>query len=79
MTPDTSKVVIRIGVWGRILSGEDVGKQVRIDDDKASSGGYLVLVKSDLNPEEGHDSWVEKYDDLLRYFIEAEWAVAWME
>ncbi len=76
---DVSGIEIRLGVWGRILAGEDAGRFVRIEDDMASSGGYLVSVQADLDHVGGHDSWVEKYEDLPRYFAEARWNVEWLE
>lgn len=77
MIHDISGIEIRLGVWGCIITGEDAGSFVRIEDDTAESGGYLVLVKPVLDREGGHDSWVEKYEDLPRYFAEANWTVEW--
>jgi len=78
MIQDISRIEILLGVWGRILTGEDAGGFVKIEDDAAESGGYLVLVKPDPARDGGHDSWVEKYEDLPRYFAEAGWTVEWL-
>ncbi len=38
---------IRIGVVGHIVSGQEQGRYVMVEDDGEHSGGYLVLTAAD--------------------------------
>jgi hypothetical protein len=76
---DISRVEIRIGTWGRIMAGEEAGHYVFVQDDSESTGGFLILTKPDPRGPGGTDSWVEKYDDLPRFFAEAGWVIEWLE
>ena len=69
-------LIREIGKKGLITEGEHSGFFVRIEDDKANTGGYLILVFKDENV--GFDSWVETEKDLEQYFHEAEWKIEWL-
>lgn len=68
---------IRIGNVGRIIGGDEVGKYLKIVDDSARSGGFLILVTSDKEMKDGHDYWVEDKATLERFFRESRWSVEW--
>lgn len=48
-----------------------------IQDDSESTGGFLILTKTDPDGTGGHDNWVETYDDVVRYVSESGWEVEW--
>ena len=68
-----------IGKTGKIISGDEAGKFVKIVDDSDNTGGFLILTASDPGFVDGHDNWVENEASLLRYFDESRWIVEWME
>lgn len=67
---------IQIENRGRITSGRWAGQEIFIQDDRASSGGYLILIGSDDQGQQGGDVWVES-QDLERAFRQMEWVVEW--
>lgn len=69
---------IEVGMTGRIRSGADSGRYVKILDDRTASGGFLILVSGSLTMTDGLDSWVPDWDQLERYFQESEWKVEWL-
>ncbi|WP_092956797.1 hypothetical protein [Paracidovorax konjaci] len=70
---------IEIGVSGRIISGIELGRYVKVIDDAESSGGYLIITSADADfKEDGFDAWVEDEGQLIRYFEEAGWKVNWI-
>ncbi len=70
---------IKIDVVGKIISGDDKGRFVKIQNDSQNTGGFLVLIstKQDFS-EKGYDDWVESYDSLQKYFNESSWNVNWL-
>jgi len=68
---------IQIGRIGQIITGDELGRYVKIVDDSESTGGFLILTADDLEFHAGHDNWVEDTDALRRYFQEAGWLVEW--
>lgn len=66
--------MIEINRKGKILQGRYQGWQVRIQDDSADSGGFLVLLERE---NEAYDDWVESREALERYFRESSWTIAW--
>jgi hypothetical protein len=70
---------IPIGKVGRIVEGDDVGSYVKILDDSANTGGFLILVASDRELVHGSDAWVENADQLAPYFVASKWEIAWIE
>lgn len=63
-------------VDGRITAGTMAGWVVRVEDDDANTGGYLILFW-DERSDDGGDYWVEHYDDLEPFFKESGWEVVW--
>ena len=74
MDPD-----IRVGRTGIVLAGENIGWQVRIEDDSVNTGGFLVFTSRDFaDPHvEAFDDWVEDKGALQEYFWESGWVVKW--
>jgi len=71
--------VVRIGVLGRITAGEEIGRYVKVEDDRENTGGYLILTADDPQLSfNGYDGWVESRQDLDGYFGESGWVVAWL-
>ena len=68
----------KIGKRGRITTGEHAGFLVRVEDDSANTGGYLILCSRN-GTSEGFDHWVENKTDLDQLFIESGWNVEWLE
>jgi hypothetical protein len=70
---------VRIGQWGKIISGLSAGSYVLVQGDQEASGGYLILTSA--APElkaAGHDNWVENRTQVEEFFVEAQWKIDWL-
>lgn len=75
----TEGMNILINQSGEILAGEEVGKYVRVLDDLAATGGYLILTAASVDMTEGcFDNWVESIEEVGRFFEESKWVVRWI-
>ena len=71
---------VRVGVLGRITSGEDVGRYVLVVDDSNVSGGFLILTYEHLDRSgDGYDSWVGTIADVDLFFEESKWLIEWLK
>jgi hypothetical protein len=68
---------IQLDRVGLIVSGDECGSYVKIVDDSANTGGYLIFTSSQPDMKTGFDDWVQSYDALLQYVAEAKWKIAW--
>ena len=68
---------IKVGKAGRILAGKEQGRYVKVIDDEANTGGYLILTAAGSDMQNGFDCWVESADMLQRFFEESGWVVEW--
>ena len=68
---------IVIGRWGRILTGENIGWHVLVEDDSADTGGFLIFRSPTPSFDSCYDDWVETRRDLDRFFGFAGWRVDW--
>ena len=69
---------MRVGVLGRIASGEEQGRYVLVRDDRSRTGGFLVLTAADREfSRDAADSWVESPDALERFADESNWIIEW--
>ncbi|MCL2644173.1 MAG: hypothetical protein FWD51_01785 [Betaproteobacteria bacterium] len=68
---------IKIGEVGKIVAGQELGSHIKVIDDEANTGGFLILTAKALDMKDGFDSWVENREMLQRFFEEAEWTVEW--
>ncbi|HET6213617.1 MAG TPA: hypothetical protein VFE14_12205 [Micromonosporaceae bacterium] len=63
---------------GRIASGAEQGRFVRVEDDRDQSGGFLILTAADpALTVDAADGWVEDEPSLEQYFREANWIIEW--
>ena len=63
---------------GRIASGDEQGRYVRVVDDTEQSGGFLIFTSDDPKFEgEVFDNWVLDYRTVGAYFRAANWIVEW--
>lgn len=70
-------MVIPIGTHGKILDGDERGRFVIVQDDRARTGGYLIITAASRDLDgEVFDSWVLP-EDLEGWFEEAGWDVLW--
>ena len=69
---------IRIDAIGKIIAGDELGNYVKVVDDAANTGGFLILTSSASDMREGFDNWVKDKDDLARYFKESGWVIQWL-
>ncbi|WP_229711588.1 hypothetical protein [Streptomyces daqingensis] len=70
--------MIRIGMVGKIESGDDQGKFVKVQELPDDPPSYLVHVAADdAFKTDGGDDWVEDYCSLEQYFAEANWVIVW--
>jgi hypothetical protein len=76
-TSDDERTVIPTGRRGRVLAGKDKGCFVCVQDDRARTGGYLVLTAADKDfTLDAGDYWVPE-DDLTKFFQESGWLLEW--
>lgn len=70
------------GVVGAILNSEKPGHHVKVVDDAANTGGYLIYEwwNGSDGPSDagGFDSWVENAVQLQRFVEEAGWEIEWL-
>lgn len=72
--------MIKVGPIGRIVSGEEQGRYVRIQELPDQPVSYLILTAADRDfREAGGDAWVEDEASLRQYFDESRWIVQWEE
>ena len=72
---------IEIGKTGKILSGQEVGRFVKVVDDNQNTGDYLILTSDDAQFRGGfknYDGWVESLKNLEGFFHEANWSIEWL-
>ncbi|MET8443306.1 hypothetical protein ACN6LF_002401 [[Kitasatospora] papulosa] len=72
--------MIKINTIGRIISGEESGRFVKIQELPDDPPSFLILTAADREfHQEGGDAWVENKDSLQQYFTESHWVVNWDE
>ncbi|MZD10599.1 hypothetical protein GTW43_36815 [Streptomyces sp. SID5785] len=77
---DEKESRIQIGSIGRIASGDEAGKFVRIDELPDEPPSYLILLAYDAEFSRGcGDYWVEDRLSLVQFFTEGNWEVEWRE
>jgi hypothetical protein len=70
--------MIRVGVLGRIIEGDETGRFVFIKELPDDPPSYLVLTAPDEEFKvAGGDEWVEDYSSLIPFFEEGQWVVDW--
>ncbi|MFH8612144.1 hypothetical protein ACH4D5_32140 [Streptomyces sp. NPDC018029] len=70
--------VIEFEKAGRISSGDDAGKYVKIQELPDSPPSYLILLAHDGDFVHGcGDYWVEDRASLEDFFHEGQWVVGW--
>ncbi|MFE9336121.1 hypothetical protein [Streptomyces sp. NPDC007063] len=71
-------IMIMVNKVGRIASGDEQGKFVKIEEFSGAPTSYLVLTAAERDFQlAGGDEWVEDYASLEQFFAEARWVVAW--
>lgn len=72
--------MIRIGTVGRIESGGDQGKFVKIQELPDDPPSFLIHTAIDGEFwTDGGDEWVEDYASLEQFVREAQWVIAWRD
>jgi hypothetical protein len=69
--------IVPIGRVGKIISGDDAGWFVKVLDDSAATGGFLILTSRDDHCVSGFDNWVADENALEQYLHEARWLIEW--
>lgn len=70
--------MLKFNTVGKILSGDSAGGFVKVVDDSANSGGFLVIISTSATfDKEVFDDWVEDSGSLCAYFEESNWIVDW--
>jgi hypothetical protein len=72
---------IPLRIEGRVLNSEHIGHMVRVESDRANTGGFLIFQRwsgsSGPNGNGEFDDWVENEASLEDYFSESGWQVQW--
>ena len=69
---------IPLGKVGKIVGGNETGRLVKVIDDSANTGGFLILTSKDELGTAWFDNWVRREEDLERYFKESRWLIEWV-
>jgi hypothetical protein len=70
---------VYIGKKGRIVSGDQAGDYILIQDDSVSTGGYLILTSPNKDfSGSGFDNWAESVDDVRRIIKGFKWEIEWL-
>lgn len=71
---------IKVGTVGRIASGEEQGRFVKIEEMPGKIVSYLILTAADSDfQEDGGDAFVEDFSSLEKFFEESNWVIEWRE
>jgi hypothetical protein len=74
---------VQIGTTGSVTNTDRQGRCVRVEDDRADTGGFLVyewwVGANGPNENAAFDSWVQNEVELSQFFREAGWLVQWHE
>jgi hypothetical protein len=74
---------IPIDIEGLILNSTRIRHSVRVVDDRANTGGFLVFEwwSGSVGPNDNgaFDAWVENETALEQYFTESKWSVEWKQ
>ncbi|WP_250470256.1 hypothetical protein [Caballeronia sp. GAFFF2] len=68
---------ILFGIVGKIIAGDDAGSYVKVVDDTANTGGFLILTADYPDMGTGFDNWVETKEAVGSFFAESNWKVDW--
>ncbi|MEW1719394.1 hypothetical protein [Streptomyces sp. NPDC093109] len=72
--------MIEIGKVGKISSGDDSGKFVKVQELHDNPSSFLILMAYDSEFKVGYgDYWVEDYESLKGFFTESQWKIEWIE
>jgi hypothetical protein len=75
--------MIKINKKGKILSGDDLGWYILVQDDTENTGGYYIILSKDINFSgglgDGFDTWIEKEEYVKEYFNKANWKIKWLD
>ncbi len=63
---------------GRIIAGDECGSFVKVMNDSASTGGYLIFTSPNPDFSEGFDNWVANAEQLEGYFLQSMWQIEWL-
>lgn len=70
--------MIRIGQVGKLVSGDEEGNFVKINEFPGSPPSYLILLAHDQGFTCGcGDYWVEDFASLEQFFADGEWLANW--
>ncbi|WDT86651.1 hypothetical protein [Alteromonas sp. 009811495] len=72
--------MIKLDVIGIIERGDDAGSQVKVIDDSANTGGFLIITGKDLKNQqlEAFDDWVQNEHELQEFFKQSGWLIRWL-
>lgn len=70
---------IRFNIDGRILRGDNEGGIVNVLDDRAETGGYLILEFDSDKKNECFDTWIADDKSLYDYFKTSKWSIKWLD
>ena len=71
---------IKFDVYGKIQRGDYEGWYMKvIDDTKGTTGGFYIILERDISDAkaEGYNSWLETFEDVVKYCEEANWVIDW--
>lgn len=74
-------MTIPLDIDGRILNASLPEHFVRVADDRANTGGFLVYERwngsNGPNESGAFDSWVQSEEALEHFFAESKWTIEW--
>lgn len=74
-------MTIPLGIDGCVVNSTHASHFVRVEDDRANTGGFLVYEwwngADGPNEKGAFDAWVENENALESFFEESKWSVKW--
>ncbi|RFS15548.1 hypothetical protein [Emticicia sp. C21] len=73
------KEKIEINKIGKIKQGNYLDWYVEvIDDTSGETGGFYINIFKNFDGKgEAYDNWLENFNDVEEYFIDANWIIEW--
>ena len=70
---------ILIGKWGKIVSGQNAGRYVFVQEDPQETGGFFIFQCREPSIKTGFDNWAENIESVQNFFQHSGWKIVWLD